>query len=309
MKTFCLFVSFLLVLTCGHSFAQVAPVPLVGYVEGPIREINLNPDRSATMVVQNSTVQVPASLAIQSPTTTLTIRQLVQRARLPGRTQQGFVGGTALVDGEVDPQTFAFTATAMTVEPSENVVIGAITSVSPLQIQGTELAVISDPRITTQVVNTFGFPVRMENLAVGQPASAEGYYADNKLQCYLIELEPDAPLVQDINQVNILRAQSRERLPNNNRGDEVEMRGFYYTQDGVQPLIQVFRDDNGVLTSLGFAILVPDAVYPNFGVWDFRVTTPPTLDPVLGTTPALLRAVMTGANGVPTSTDIVPALR
>jgi hypothetical protein len=309
MRTQCLLLFFFFLVIAGSScFAQV-PVPLVGYVEGPIRELTYNLDGSATMLVQNTTVSVPATLAVQSPTTTLTVRQLCLRNRLPGRVEPGFLGGTALINGVVDPQTLVFTATDVTVEPAENVVIGAITSVSPLQIQGTELAILTDPRITTQVHNIYGFPVRMENLAVGQPASAEGYFAANKLQCYVIELEPDAPLVTDVHQINILRAQSRERAPNNNRGDEVDMRGFYYTQDGVLPLIQVFRDDGGVLTSLGFATLVPDAVHPKFGVWDFRIITPPTLDPVLGTAPVRLHAVLTGTNGATASADIAPDLR
>lgn len=312
MKNLCVLLSILFVIANIPCLAQV-PTPLlnatIGLVEGPIREITLNPDRSATMLVFNTTVHIPAGLMATTPTTTLTLRQLAQRTRLPGRTEPGFIGGTAIVEGDVDLETFQFTAARVYVDGGENVVIGAITSVSPLQIQGTELAILGDPRITTQVLNTFGFPVRAENLAVGQPASAEGYFADNKLQCYSIELPADAPLVTDINQVNILRAQSRERAPNNNRGDEVDTRGFYYTTDGVLPLIQVFRDDNGVLTSLGFATLVPDGIYPNFGVWDFRIVTPPTADPVLGTAPAKLHVVMTGANGIPTSADIVPDLR
>jgi hypothetical protein len=309
MKTFTLLVSLFLFVSSGICFSQVVPTTTIGYVEGPIREVTYNLDGTATLLVQNVTVHVPADLMADSPTTTLTVRQLCLRNRLPGRTEAGFVGGTALINGLVDLQTYRFTATSVTVEPAENVAIGVITSVSPLQIQGTTLATLTDPRISTEVVNTFGFPVRAENLSIGQPAAAEGYFADSKLHCYVISLEPTAPLVQNINQINFLRAQSRERVPNNNRGDEVDTRGFYYTTTGVQPLIQVFRDDNGVLTSLGFATVVPDGAYPNYGVWNFQAITPPTTHPVLGTAPKKYRAVLTGSDGITATANIDPDLR
>jgi hypothetical protein len=309
MKTFTLLVSLFLLIPCGTSFSQVVPTTTIGYVEGPIREIIYNPDGTATALVQNVTVHIPASLMVDSPTTQLTVRQLCMRNKLPGRIEAGFIGGTALINGEVDLQTFRFTATDVTVEPSENVAIGVITSLSPLKIQGTELAILTDPRITTEIVNTFGFPVRAENLRIGEPAAGEGYFADNKLHCYVISLEPTAPLVEDINQINFRRAQSRERAPNNNRGDEVDTRGFYYTTTGVQPLIQVFRDDNGVLTSLGFATLVPDGAYPKYGVWNFQAITPPTTHPVLGTAPKKFHVVLTGSDGTTATADIDPDLR
>jgi hypothetical protein len=309
MKSFTLFFSLFLFISSGICFSQVVPTTAIGYVEGPIREITYNLDGTATLLVQNVTVHIPAHLTIQSPTTTLTVRQLCLRNRLPGRNEPGFLGGTALIDGEVDLQTFRFIATSVTVEPSENVAIGFITSVSPLQIQGTELAILTDPRITTEVINIFGFPVHLENQRIGQPAAAEGYFADNKLQCYVIELELDAPLVENTNQINFRRAQSRERAPNNNRGDEVDTRGFYYTTTGVQPLIQVFRDDNGVLTSLGFATLVPDGAYPKYGVWNFQAITPPTTHPVLGTAPKKFHVVLTGSDGTTATADIDPDLR
>jgi hypothetical protein len=309
MKTTCLLFCSLILLFQSIALSQVAPTTTIGYVEGPIREIIYNPDGTATMTVQDVVVHVPAQLGINSPTTVLTVRQLCIRNRLPGRVEPGFLGGTALIDGVVDLATHKFTATNVTVEPSENVLIGVITSVSPLRIQGTEVALSTDPRVTTQVVNTFGFPSRLEGITVGQPASAEGYYAGGKLYGYVIELEPDAPLVNDVSQVNIQRADSRERVPNINRGDEVDARGFYYSQDGLIPIIQIFRDDNGVLTSLGFATLVPDAVNPKYGVWTFRVDTPLTADPVLGTAPSKIKAVLNGSAGVTANAEIETTLR
>ena len=309
MKTTCLLFFSLVLLFQSIAFSQIAPNTTVGYVEGPVREINFNPDGTVTMLVQNVTVHVPAGCVIATPTTHLTSRQLCIRNRLPGRLEPGFLGGTALINGLVDLQTHRFTATDVTVEPAENVVIGFITSVSPLQIQNTEIALSTDPRITTQVVNEFGFAARLDGITVGQPASAEGYFTGGKLYGYVISLPADAQLVNNASQVNIQRADSRERVPNNTRGDEVDSRGFYYTQDGFTPLIQIFRDDNGVLTSLGFATLVPDAVNPKFGVWTFRTETLPTTNAVLGTAPAKLRAVLTGVSGVTANAEIHTTLR
>jgi hypothetical protein len=309
MKTTCLLVCSLILLSQISAFSQAAPGTTPGYVEGPIREVTYNPDGTATMLVQNVTVHVPADLPIDSPTTVLTVRQLCIRNRLPGRVEPGFLGGTALINGIVDVQTRRFTATDVTVEPAENVIIGIITSTSPLHIQNTEITQSTDPRIITQVVNAFGFPARLDGITVGQPASAEGYYVGGKLYAYVIELPAEAPLANNVSQLNIQRADSRERVPNNNRGDEVDARGFYYSQDGLTPLIRIFRDDNGVLTSLGFATLVPDGVNPKFGVWTFRADTPPSPHPVLGVAPSKIRAVLTGVSGVTSTAEMATTLR
>lgn len=309
MKTTYLLFFSLVLLFQSIAFSQIAPTTTIGYVEGPVREIIFNPDGTGTMLVQNVTVHVPANCAIDSPTTPLTVRQLCIRNRLPGRVEPGFLGGTALINGLVDLQTHRFTATDVTVEPAENVVIGVITSVSPLQIQNTEIALSTDPRITTQVVNEFGFAARLDGITVGQPASAEGYFSGGKLYGYVVSLPPEAPLVNDVSQVNIQRADSRERVPNNARGDEVDSRGFYYAQDGFVPLIQIFRDDNGALTSLGFATVVPDAVNPKFGVWTFRTETPPTTNPVLGSAPTKLKAQLIAPTGATATAEIHTTLR
>jgi hypothetical protein len=299
----------LLFILPGAALSQIAPATTTGYVEGPIREVPYNPDGSATMLVQDVVVHVPAELGIDSPTTVLTVRQLCIRNRLPGRTEPGFLGGTALINGVVDLATHKFTATDVTVEPAENVVIGAITSVSPLRIQGTEVTLSTDPRILTQIMNDYGFPARLSGISVGQPAAAEGYYAGGKLYGYVIHLGLSAALANDVSQVNIQRADSRERVPNINRADEVDARGFYYSKDGLIPIIQIFRDDKGVLTSLGFATLVPDAVNPKYGVWTFRVDTPTTANPVLGTAPSKIKAVLNGSAGVTANAVIETTLR
>ena len=310
MKTLTLLISALLLFTAQFSFGQVLePGTVLGYVEGPVNRTTFNADGTGTMVVMNVTVHVPADLIAESPTNTLNVRHLCIRNRLPGRLEPGFVGGTALINGIVESATGKFTATAITVEPAENVVIGTVTSISPLRIQNTEVAFISDPRITTETVNAFGFPALLSSLALGQPAAAEGYFASGKLHGYVVQLDENAPLAEDVTQINIMRAASRERTPNNARGDEVEMRGFFYSQNGEQPQIQLFRDDNGVLTSLGFATATPDGINPKFGVWNFGINTATTNDPILGTAPTKLKAVITVTGAGTNSAEIDPDVR
>lgn len=310
MKNLTLFVSALLLFTAQFSFAQVLePGTVLGYVEGPINRTTFNADGTGTMVVMNVTVHVPADFIAESPTTALNVRHLCIRNRLPGRIEPGFVGGTALINGIIESATGKFTATSITVEPAENVAIGVVTGISPLKIQFTEVAFIADPRISTQIINAYGFPALTTNLALGQNVAAEGYFASGKLQAYVVQLDETAALAEDVTQINIMRAASRERTPNDDRGDEVDMRGFFYSQNGATPQIEVFRDDNGVLTSLGLATSTPDGINPKFGTWNYRDDTPTTNDPVLGTAATKLKVVITVPGAGTNSAEIEPDLR
>jgi hypothetical protein len=310
MKTLTLFVSALLLFTAQFSFGQVLePGTVLGYVEGPINRTTFNADGTGTMVVMNVTVHVPADFIAESPTNALNVRHLCIRNRLPGRIEPGFVGGTALINGIIESATGKFTATSITVEPAENVAIGVVTGISPLKIQFTEVAFIADPRISTQIINAYGFPALLTNVALGQNVAAEGYFASGKLQAYVVQLDETAALAEDVTQINIMRAASRERTPNDDRGDEVDMRGFFYSQNGATPQIEVFRDDNGVLTSLGLATSTPDGINPKFGTWNYRDDTPTTNDPVLGTAATKLKVVITVPGAGTNSAEIEPDLR
>jgi hypothetical protein len=298
-------------MTANLSLAQgvlTPPTPPVattpGYTEGPIQSIDQQVDGSVIMNVMGVTVYVPTTAVIDSPTTTLTLRQLASRTPLPGRTEPGFIGGTALVNGVVDLATNHFTATNMVVEPAENVLIGVVTSVAPLKILNSELAFINDARMPFHLVNEFGFALAPNPpVEVGTLAAAEGYYAGGKFQSFALELVGDFPLANPVTSLNIQRAQTRERTPNARRGDEVKVRGFYHVPNGIRPTIQVFRVDAGVATLLGSAVAVPD-VNPKFGTWDFDFVTPPTTNVVLGTAPTQLRVVITSADAS-TSQEIV----
>jgi hypothetical protein len=87
------------------------------------------------------------------------------------------------------------------------------------------------------------------------------------------------------------------------------MRGFYYSQNGAAPQIQVFRDDNGVLTSLGLGTSTPDGINPKFGTWSYQEDTPTTNDPLLGTAPTKLKVVITVPGAGTNTAEIEPDLR
>jgi len=286
-------------LTTQSSFGQVAPAPatIPGYTEGPISNVVLQPDGSVIMTVIGVSVKVPIGTPVHSPTRALTLRQLSLRTKLPGRLEAGFLGGTALVNGVVDVATGSFTATDMHVEPAENVLIGVVTQSSPLRILNSDVVPISDARIPYSITNQFGFDVKPTSIPVGSAAAAAGYYAGGVFQTFALELAGDFPLVNPNSQINIMRAQTRERGPNATRGDDVDMRGFYHSLGGVLPTIRIYRVDSNVRTLLGSAIAIPDGVQPQFGVWNFKISTPPTTHPVLGTLPVHLQAVMVTFNG------------
>lgn len=312
MKTILLLLSLLAVLlTSQSSLGQVAPAPttIPGYTEGPISSITLQPDGSLIMTVIGVTVKVPVGTPVESPTRSLTLRQLALRTRLPGRTEPGFIGGTALIHGVVEVATGSFTATDMVVEPAENVLIGVVTQASPLLVMNSEIAPIADARIPFSMVNQFGFTITAPTIPVGTTAAANGYFAGGKFQTFLIELTGDFPLTNTNSQINIMRAQSRERAPNDARGDEVNMRGFYHARDGSAPTIQIFRVDGTVSTLLGNATVIPDVDLANFGVWNFRINTALTANPVLGTLPVRLRAVLVAGDRSRAVTTIAPDLR
>ncbi len=312
MKPFVLLLSLLAVLLTtmpAHAQVPLAPATIPGYTEGPISSITLQPDGSVIMTVIGVTVKVPVGTPVSSPTRSLTLRQLALRTRLPGRTQPGFIGGTALINGVVDVATGSFTATDMVVEPAENVLIGVVTHALPLRILNSEVAPIADTRIPFSMVNQFGFEITAPTIPVGTAAAAEGYYEGAKFQTFRLELAGNFPLTNPNSQINIMRAQSRERAPNGTRGDEVDMRGFYHAQNGGVPTIQIFRVDGGVATLLGNATIIPDTDLPNFGVWNFQIETPTTADPVLGTLPVRLRAVLVAPNLSRAVANIDPDLR
>ncbi len=302
------------VLFSQYSYSQ-DPAPLPAEIEGAINSVTLQEDGSVVMQVMNITVNVPPGTPIATPSASLTAAQLSDPTPLPGRTQEGFVGGTAIVIGTTDI-TGVITAADVFVEPAENVVLGIVTSNQPglIQLNNVPVSFLTDPRMPAEPLkNAFGFEIDINSVTPGTPASVEGYFASGTFHAFLMEVDGPAALTNPNPQISVLRAQTRERTPNNQRGDEVDVRGGITTAHvapGVTTqTIQVFRVDNGLMRSIGTTTATLDPATPGFAEWRFRVDTPPSTSPVLGTAPRLLRVrnISEGANNA--TADAVAEVR
>lgn len=131
---------------------------------------------------------------------------------------------------------------------------------------------------------------------LGTGASAEGYYANNVFNAFLVEADQGTP-VSAAPQATITRAQARERTPNNARGDEVEVRGSvtlgHVAANVNTQNVRVFRVDGNTQTLLGDVTATRAVDTPNVATFIFRVTTPPTNNAVLGVSPTTVRVVNT----------------
>ncbi len=301
-----------LFLGVSQASAQLppSPPPTVAALEGTISSVTLNTDSSITMVVMGMTVNVPAGAIITSPTATLTTAQLADTAPLPGRTQPGFVGGTAIINGTVDSSGLV-TADDVFVEPSENVVLGVVTANtgSQISVNGIPVSLITDARMPAKPVQDVnGIAIILGSIPVGVGAGIEGYFSNGTFYAFLIEADEGTP-VNAQPQVVITRALGRERTPNNRRGDELEIRGTCTTTHApaaTTQSIRVFRIDGTTQTLLGTGTATVDPAFPGIANFTFRTVTAPTNNPVLGTCPTTVRVVniSTGANNASTTSPV-----
>ena len=142
--------------------------------------------------------------AIRTPVKELTITEFKSTGSLPGRIQQGFVGGTVIAEGQftIDGTNRFFDADFLSVEPAENVVIGALTKKAPtqpfsstnLRINGVDIELLSDSRMPAgpePFHNQFGFSITPSSMLsaidLPQPTAAEGYYANNRFYAFAFE--------------------------------------------------------------------------------------------------------------------------
>lgn len=295
------------------AYSQVV-TPLPAEIEGPIDSVRILDNGTAVMRVMDIRVNIRPGTPITSPTATLTLEQLADPTPLPNRTQAGFVRGTAIVTGTTSSNG-VITADNVFVEPAENVVLGVITAndAGTIQLNGMPVSFLADPRIpAVPLKNAFGFEIIPTSVPPGTAASVEGYYAGEIFNAFLMEVDGGGQLVNPNPQISILRAQVRERTPNNQRGDEVDVRGAVTTAHvapGVTTqTIRVFRVDNGTQRAIGTTTATLDPATPGFASWNFRIETAPTNNVVLGTAPTLLRARNISAGAGNVTTEIVPVL-
>ena len=197
------------------ALALEVPVELEGAIE------NIVPSTDSVFVM-GIEVNVPRSVPISTPTADINavaaevgasvgrpnIKPLVLMrrfrvdgvdvlpAQLPGRSDLGFIGGTAIITGTavLDDATGALlsiTADTMFAEPAENVILGGITGVNcsvstcdapgdSLTNLGRPLLRLDDPRMpAVPVTDDFGFGIDLSLVSGPLPSAVEGYYGED----------------------------------------------------------------------------------------------------------------------------------
>jgi hypothetical protein len=274
---FCLFKTLLGAVT---TVAMLSAVPVLAQVvpteiEGTLRNVNR---ANRTLRVMGVTVNVPDGTPINSPTARLTFNQINAAPDLPGRDMNGFLGGTAIVTGQVNPDG-SITADSVFVEPAENVVVGVL-GVGGASIAGMPVSLTTDPRLPSSVINAYGFVINPADIPAGTPGGVEGYYSASTNTLYAHTVEVDAPILPLANrtspQISVLRISCE------NQG-RLEIRGGVYVPTGsANRTIQVFRPNGtriGTTTSA-----VDDPLFPLFGLYRFRSD--------IGNCPASVRITM-----------------
>ncbi len=292
------------VLSAGTALAQI-PVEL----EGPISAIVDNGDGTANITVMGVTVSVPSTATIHTPTANLTISQLADQTPLPGRSESGFIGGTAIIIGDTNTAGTPVVAQDLFTEPAENVFVGVITAANcttpdcagpndSLQILGTPLARLTDSRMPANPpTNAFGFEIDMtQGSLVGSPASVEGYFGntDPALHYFILEMEGGVLRNPGTPEVSILRAQCRQR---GDRGIELDVQGGVH--DPANVTVQI-SDTNNPGVVFGSETAVQDAANAVFGLYDFRLRG----DAAFATCPTSVTAGFPGATPAVLDVDV-----
>ncbi|TLD68442.1 hypothetical protein FEM03_22835 [Phragmitibacter flavus] len=288
--------SLLSALTFLGSSASLVHAAVPVELDGAITAVKLNNDGSATLTVMGVTVTLPKGTPVTSPSAMLTLQQLADTTPLPGRTEAGFVGGTAFISGTGDPATGSVTASDVFVEAAKHIVVGFVTSGEPLTVNNMPVSFSKDPRLpSAPPKNKYGFPVKVSALKSGTPVVVEGYWDGKSFRAFSTAINGKAEVMSIYPQVAIVASKSWERTPNNEKGDDVEIRGSVTMSHAPNTIttqtIRIFRVDKGVDTMLGDAIANRDPEDPDYGTFNFKVTTPPSSDAILGSAPTRFKAV------------------
>jgi hypothetical protein len=268
-------------------------------IEGPISAIDVT---NGTITVMGITITVPPGTPVRTPTKTGLSLADFATGKMPGRSEEGFIGGTAIITGESVGGTFV--ANDVFSDLFEHVVVGEATApevttkgVERLTVNGMKVRRSTDPRMPgAPPINGFGLRIDPESVQEGTLVAAEGYYSKGQNTLLYHALEADsADLVDQVNtQVSILRADCRIR---GGGRDEVEVRGGVTipADATVQIRLQINPRNPNAWTTIGTATAVADnTVNPPQGLYraDFRTLNLPD------GCPAQVRAVIpAGAPG------------
>lgn len=266
--------------------AQLADVAIEGPMEiiTPIDPPQIDPATGESVIgeikLMDVLIKVREGARIHTPTADITMRQLAE-GPLPGRTEQGFHGGTGIITGEsIGGVIFADDVFS---DLFEHVVVGEATNPVPAgngfraTVNNMALRRSSDSRMpAAPPINGFGFRIDPATITPGTLLAAEGYYSKRQKILYYHALEADSAtlLRPDITEVSILRAECRIR---GGGRDELSARGGVHNVD--EPAtgtvqIQV-PSGSGGWTNVGSAQAVgdPATANPQQGEWRFDSRT------------------------------------
>lgn len=321
-------------------------------LEGPIQSIAADAAGAGVVVrAMNVTIHfAPGTTtsgrtkSIKTPVTTLTPAQFRDTTKFPRRSEDGFVGGTIIADGDFDTDTNTLEADFINVEPAETVLLGALTANSPgnprnLRINDCPIEMLTDPRMSANpddpanpiFMNQYGFPMKIESATVSPtgptpnpppaPSSVEGYFSGGVFHAFLFEYGGTGQLLTD---PSVVPQISMERASYRDRGNEfeVEARGFVTTSHvpASSPLqdVRVFRVDRNPATGQLVENQIPqsdldiDRIETGFERWRFRARRLKS-GGFLSGAPLLIRVknlsgIVPGA-GLPSSAEIEPDVR
>ncbi|RFC41813.1 MAG: hypothetical protein DVB23_003307 [Verrucomicrobia bacterium] len=255
------------------ALAPIADAQVPAETEGTITNIVSNPGGSVTLTVMDITVTVPVGTPVSTPTSKdIGLAGLVNPTAFPGRTQAGFLGGTAIVLGNAAVDG-VITADSVFAEPAENVVLGIVTPAEvgdptgSLRVNGMLVQFLNDPRIDFDVPrNDLGFEVALAAVVPGTAVAIEGYYSTETNTFYSFLLEAvEVPALNPALQVSILRAQGRT-----DRG-ELEVRGGVSGITGAGGVTVQIRQvrPNGTTPLIGTVAAILDPLVPGTATYRF----------------------------------------
>lgn len=270
------------------STSLLAQAPISGGTEGPISAIVDNGNGTATLTVMGMTAILPSTATISSPSKTLTLAEVLDPTPLPGRTQAGWIGGTAKGTGTVSANGVV-TYSELTLEPAENVVIGVITGTQPLTVNHMPVQLSTDPRIPASTVNELGFEIDLARVTVGQAIAIGGHYAGGVFHAFSVEVT-GAPALNPALQVTSLRAQGRPAK------GELDIQGSLsgIPAGAAAPTVRFSTESTGV--TIGTVVAVLDPLAPGTASFRYRGRGLPA-----ARVPAVVRMTVLDSAGQPTA--------
>lgn len=208
-----------------HSAAIAVPFEVEGkltYVDIKFAEGTTSIAPTSSIKCNGSTIFLSANTVISTPTNTITAQEFLSPKIFPGRAlipaadvpagvtaqKSAFMGGTCIVEGDDDETPGGRRATALFVEPAENVILGPTTSAlgAPFEILGVRIKLLSphpgdsepienyqpDPvgRIKAHApINANGVKIKLSTVPKGDEASAEGYLSDDRKTFFAFAVE------------------------------------------------------------------------------------------------------------------------